>query len=209
MLNSKERIDFIASYITSYENRLEALNAVGLFDSAKLFELFALDVCSLYFKMGFINLNTRIPNYPYVDLVSEDEMIYCQVSTSADVPVKIKDTLTKISQSSDEKIKKIKQVCFFVLNNDSIEKIKDYCNESRIGNFDFYKDRHLITTKKIIEKATADLDFQKSLYELLKKDFDFIQDDFHNYQIALENSKNSLDEITDTIAGSYQIDLTE
>lgn len=209
MLNSKERIDFIVDYITSYECRLKALNAVGLFDSAKLFELFALNVCSLYFNMGFINLNTEKPNYPYVDLVSEDEMIYCQVSTCVDVPVKIKETLTKISKSTDGKIKKIKQVCFFVLNNDSIEKIKDYCNESRIGNFDFYKDRDLITTKKIIEKAITDLGFQKSLYELLKKDFDFIKDDFHKYQFALEDSKNSLDEITDTIAGSYRIDLTE
>ena len=47
MKNSSERIEFITDYIVSYESKINALNSKGLFDSATLFELFAIGVCNL------------------------------------------------------------------------------------------------------------------------------------------------------------------
>ena len=56
-------------------------NKNGLFDEAKMFELFAKEVCKLIFNQDFINLNDLKPNYPFFDLVSIDKKIYVQVST--------------------------------------------------------------------------------------------------------------------------------
>ena len=50
MLESNKRIQFITDYISSYEERIKLLNSNGLFDAAKLFELFAVEVGSLYFN---------------------------------------------------------------------------------------------------------------------------------------------------------------
>ena len=47
MIGSSERINFIADYTSSYETKIRALNSNGLFDSAKMFELFAQEVCAL------------------------------------------------------------------------------------------------------------------------------------------------------------------
>jgi len=46
---SDKRIQFITDYISAYEEKIKLLNINGLFDSAKLFELFAIEVGSLYF----------------------------------------------------------------------------------------------------------------------------------------------------------------
>ena len=101
MRDSAERIRFIADYLSSYKTKIESLNKNGLFDAATLYELFASEVCRLWFGQAFKNLNTVRSSYPYVDLVSEDEVIYVQVSTGQDIPRKVKSTLEKIKNSKD------------------------------------------------------------------------------------------------------------
>jgi len=210
MTESSDRINFIAEYITSYEAKIKALNSNGLFDSAKMFELFAQEVCALYFKQKFINLNSKTFNFPLMDLVSEDGKIYCQVSTRTDLPTKIKETLIGIRDIGKNKLKEIRQVYFFVLNNENVSKVKDFADDNKIGDIDFRKAENLITTEAIIHKAENDLDFQKSLYELLKKDSDFLKGDIEKFETALEDSKHVfLNEIKDTIGDNYHIDLKE
>ena len=74
-MQDTEQINFIADCLTNYNIKIQALNKAGLFDSAKLFEYFALGSCRLWFKQNFHNLNEIQANYPYVDLVSEDGQI--------------------------------------------------------------------------------------------------------------------------------------
>ena len=69
MINSADRMDYIADYIASYKTKIQLLNRQGLFDNATLFELFAENVCSLWFGKTFKNLNLEKSNYPYVDLI--------------------------------------------------------------------------------------------------------------------------------------------
>jgi hypothetical protein len=54
---SVARVQFIADYISSYEEKIRLLNTKGLFDNAKLFELFAIEVGSIYFGQRLSNLN--------------------------------------------------------------------------------------------------------------------------------------------------------
>lgn len=95
-MNYKERINFIIEYISAYEEKIKMCNKNGLFDEAKMFELFAKEVCKLIFNQDFINLNDLKPNYPFFDLVSIDKKIYVQVSTEQYIQTKIKKTLENI-----------------------------------------------------------------------------------------------------------------
>lgn len=115
MKNSSERIEFITDYIVSYESKIKALNSKGLFDSAKLFELFAIGVCNLWFNRTFTNLNDQSPNYPGVDLVSDNNEIFIQVSTVQDIPSKISRTLNMVKENKTNKLSNVKNVYFFVL----------------------------------------------------------------------------------------------
>ena len=148
MRDSAERIQFIADYLSSYKAKIELLNKNGLFDAATLYELFASEVCRLWFGQVFKNLNTVRSNYPYVDLVSEDEAIYVQVSTGQNIPGKVKSTLEKIRDSKDRSFSQIKTLYFFVLGNDSIDDVPEYTGEGRIGNIDFQPETHLISIDK-------------------------------------------------------------
>lgn len=111
-MQDTEQINYIADCLTNYKIKIQVLNKAGLFDSAKLFEYFALEIYCLWFKQHFYNLNEIQANYPCVDLVSEDEQIYVQVSTVQDIPAKIKSTLDKISTSKIYDLTKIKQRLF-------------------------------------------------------------------------------------------------
>lgn len=139
MLNSEIRINYISEYISSYESKIKLLNSEGLFDAAKLFELFAVEVGSLYFGQRLKNLNLEKFNYPTVDLISEDKTFYVQVSTANDIPGKIKYTFEKIKNSDDSNLKSIKRVIFFVLNNESVSNVNDLIDENQIGNIPFRK----------------------------------------------------------------------
>jgi len=73
------RIDFIAEYISAYESKIKLLNKNGLFDNAKLFELFAIEVGSLYLGQRLSSLNIGTYQYPCVDLIAEDNQTFVQV----------------------------------------------------------------------------------------------------------------------------------
>ena len=208
MKNSADRIQFITDYIFSYESKIKELNKQGLFNDAKMFELFASKVGQLYLGLSkpLINLNIETSTYPCVDLFSEDGNIYCQVSTCQNVPAKIETTLNNIKDSTRENIKKIKEVYFIVLNNESIDKVKDLT----VGNVSFVKSKNLITTSNIIEKAINDLSFQDELYLLLKKDDELIKYDFKKYQESIDyESKGILEDIDEYINNTYHIDLSD
>ncbi len=209
MNESNERVQFISDYIISYENKIKTLNKEGLFDAAKLFELFAIKVCSLYFKQPFFNLNINTFQYPCVDLISEDKNLFVQVSTVQDVPTKIKNTLESIRDSKYENIKGIKNVIFFMLSNESIDKVIDYKEENKVGNFEFIKEKNLITTLDVIHKAQVDLDFQLGLYDILKKEEESVKTNLKRFKEALRDSATCISSIEDKINGEYSIDLSE
>ena len=207
---SDERIQFIADYISAYEEKIKLLNINGLFDAAKLFELFAIEVGSLYFGQRLSNLNIDTYTYPCVDLISADKQTYIQVSTVKDIPAKIKTTLKNIRDSKRVEINTLRNIKFFILNNDSVDKVKDYAGNDQIGNISFTKANDLITTKDILQKATVNLDFQIALYELLKRETESIKDNSYKFQEAIENSKTvGLGNIDCKINNEYEIDRRE
>ena len=209
MLESAKRIQYITDYIVNYENNIKILNKLGLFDNATLFELFAIECASLWFGQRFSNLNSTKANYPYVDLISSDNQIFVQVSTNQDIVNKIKSTLEKISSNKVYK-DKLKEVYFFVLNNPSISNVKDYSHDNQIGNIEFLKDKHLITTLDIIEKAKVDLEFQKKLYEICIYESDTTSVCVTSLKQAVDNSKFLIESnIDDLIAGEYEIDRSD
>lgn len=187
--------------------KIQELNKQGLFDAAKMFELFASNVVSLYLGLSkpFVNLNIETNTFPCVDLFSEDGDIFCQVSTCKDIPAKISKTFKTLKDSKNQAVKSIKKIYFIVLNNESVEKVKD----KTFGDVIFNKSEHLITTNKIIEKARTNLDFQESLYTLLKKEDESFKSDFKNYQEAIRfDGKVILEDIDEYINGDYHIDLS-
>ncbi len=210
MKNSSERIKYIAEYITSYETKIKALNKNGLFDAAKLFELFAIEVCGLWFGQPFYNLNDEVLNYPGVDLVTENKDLYVQVSTQQNIPSKISKTLNKVKENKSKKLSNVKEVYFFVLNTDTIDKVKDYSGEDRIGNIDFEAKKHLITTQHIISRATSDLDFQIKLYDLLLKEDRNLREVAEKLSSIIEDSKTiGLRNIDCLINDEYEIDRSD
>lgn len=210
MKNSSERIKFIANYISAYEENIKSLNNNGLFDSAKLFELFAIEVGGLYLGQKLFNLNIDTYTYPCVDLISEDKNTYIQVSTVKDIPSKIKLTLEKIKDSKLKEISNLENIKFFVLNNESVDKVKDYTEDDKIGNVSFVKVIDLITTKDILQKATTDLNFQINLYQLLKQETENIKDNSYKFQEAITISKTLINNNIDCLINNeYEIDRTE
>ena len=209
MISSAERMDYIIEYISAYEAKIKLANKNGLFDSATLFELFAINVCGLWFGQKFYNLNEKRSNYPYVDLISEDNTIYVQVTTNQDVSSKIKSTLENINKSNDARFDSLREVFFFVLNNNSVGRVKDYTGKDRIGNIDFEKSKHLITTQGVVARAKSNLDFQTALYELLEKDNTKIFEISTKLLAQFHDSKEiGLNNITSLINGEYEIDRT-
>lgn len=210
MLNSKERISFIIEYMSAYKEKIEMANKCGLFDAAKMFELFAIEICNLWFGQKFRNLNVETANYPYIDLISENIELLVQVSTIKDVPAKIKATLEKIRDSIDKKYSVVNNVVFFVLSNDSIDRVKEYSGDNQIGNISFTIKDNLITTADIITKAQNNLDFQKKLYTVLKDEFESFNTNGKKFCDALEFSRNvGLKNIDALINGEYEIDRNE
>lgn len=209
MLHSNDRMNFIIEYMTSYEEKIEMANINGLFDAAKMFELFAIEVCNIWFGQNFHNLNVETANYPYIDLISENKEFLVQVSTTQDVPTKIKCTLEKIKDSRNPQYSKINNIVFFVLGNDSISKIKEYTGDNQIGRISFTVKDNLITTKDIITKAQNDLEFQKKIYTILKDEYENFNINIRKFQNALKLSSSGLKNIEELINGEYEIDRKE
>jgi len=206
---SDMRIQFISDYISAYEQKIKLLNNNGLFDSAKLFELFAIEVGSLYLGQRFGNLNVNTYTYPCVDLISADGQTYIQVSTTKDIPAKIKTTLEEIKDSKRSEINSLTNVKFIVLNNESVDKVKDYTGKDLIGSVPFTKANDLITTNDILQKAINDADFQINLFNLLKKEFDSIKDNSYMLDEAIKNSRILMNTIDCKINSEYEIDRSE
>ena len=210
MNGSAERINFIIDYISAYERKIKLLNANGLFDDAKLFELFAIEVGSLYFGQTLSNLNIDKYSYPCVDLISDDKKTYIQVSTAKDIPAKIKTTLEKIRDSKSDDISAISIVNFFMMTNESVSKVKDYSGENQIGNVSFTKATNLITTNDVIQKAKMDLAFQIALYDLLKRESKSIEENSTKLKESIKNSiAIGLLNIECKINNEYEIDRSE
>lgn len=209
MLCSDDRMKYIIEYLSAYKQKIELANKNGLFDNAKMFELFAEQVCKLYYNMNFHNLN-NICNFPYFDLISEDKSIYVQVSTTSDVHQKIKRTLENIRDDKTNRFEKINSAYFFVLHNDSIKNVKDYTGQNQIGNISFIKEKNLITTEDIINRARTDLNFQERLYDLMKNDVENYKKCIRKLEEALDISKNvGINNIETKINSEYEIDRKE
>lgn len=210
MRTPEERIQFIAEYLSAYEEKIKLLNKGGLFDAAKLFELFAIEVGSLYLDQRLSNLNIATYTYPCVDLISEDKKIYVQVSTTENIPAKIKTTLESIRDSKRDEINALTNVKFFVLKNSSVDKVKDYTGKNKIGSISFTKARDLITTYDVLQKAMNNLEFQCALYNLLRREIESIKDNSYKLEAAIENSKNvGLCNIDSKINNEYEIDRSK
>ena len=210
MMYSADRMEFIIDYMSAYKQKIEMANKMGLLDSAKMFELFAEEICKLYYGVNFHNLNESTCNFPYFDLISDDEKILVQVSTVSDVHQKIKKTLENIRDDKKNRFAKINSVYFFVLQNDSIKNIKDYTGANQIGNISFIKENNLITTQDIINKAQNDLIFQEKLYSLIKIEFESFNEWARKLEDALDNSKNiGISNIETKINDEYVIDRHE
>lgn len=209
MLNSNERMGFIIEYMSSYDEKIKMANKNGLFDAAKMFELFAIEVCNVWFGQKFSNLNDETATYPYVDLISENRELLVQVSTVQDVPTKIKTTLEKIRDSKDKKCSDLKNIVFFVLSNNSIDNVREYSGDNQIGSISFTIKDNLITTNDIITKAQNDLNFQKKLYKVLKDEYENFNINIRKFKGALELSNSGLKNIEGLINGEYEIDRNE
>lgn len=209
MLNSNERMGFIIEYMSSYDEKIKMANKNGLFDAAKMFELFAIEVCNVWFGQKFSNLNDETATYPCVDLISENRELLVQVSTVQDVPTKIKTTLEKIRDSKDKKCSDLKNIVFFVLSNNSIDKVREYSGDNQIGSISFTIKDNLITTNDIITKAQNDLNFQKKLYKVLKDEYENFNINIRKFKGALELSNSGLKNIEGLIKGEYEIDRNE
>lgn len=207
MKDSAERIQYITEYIVSYKAKIEDLNKKGLYDAATLYEIFAQKICELWFGQKFSNLNTEKSNFPYVDLLSDDNELFVQVSTVQDVPTKVKSTLEKIRDSKSSEIQGVKELFFFVLSNSSVDRVKDYTEDSRIGKIDFLKANNLITTDDIIQKAKTDIDFQIALYNFLQSENDNLLQIGEKFEDAVKISKALIDNNIDSLINDeYVID---
>lgn len=205
--DSAERIQYITEYIVSYKAKIEALNKKGLFDTATLYEIFAQKICEIWFGQKFSNLNSTKANFPYVDLLSEDNELYVQVSTIQDVPAKVKSTLEKIRDSKSKELQGVNELFFFVLSNDSVGNVKDFAGASRIGKIEFAKAKNLITTDDIVQKAKTDVEFQIALYDFLQSENDTLMQIGDKFEEAVTISKALLDNNIDYfINDEYVID---
>lgn len=207
MKESTERIKYITDYLVSYKQKIELSNKHGLFDNATLYELFASEISKLWFGQNFLNLNSNFSNFPYVDLVSEDNKLYIQVSTAQDIPAKIKKTLIKIKDAKSDKVSNINKLYFFVLGNESINKIQDYSGTNKIGNIDFIASENVITINDIIDRLKDDLEFQKSLYDILFYESESYSNNAEKLNNMSNLSKALIDKNVDNLLNNeYEID---
>ena len=203
MNESTKRIDYIVDSLINYKTKIEFLNKNGLFDAAKLYELFAIEICSLWFNQKFYNLNSQKANFPYVDLVSEDKTMYIQVSTAQDVLRKIKTTLQNIQNNNSKELISISKIVFFVLGDENTDKI----GTINIGRLNFVESQHLITIQKVINKAKESLDFQEKLYDLLYQNIESYKINETKLIEEIETGKSLISKnIDDLINGEYEID---
>ena len=103
------QVNYITEYLGCYKQKIGILNKIGLFDEAKHFELFAIEIARLWFEKDFKNSNETRHNEPYVDLYSLDQETFVQVSTVVDSASKISNTLN--NKSDEEKAERNNKTC--------------------------------------------------------------------------------------------------
>lgn len=210
MKESSERVQYIAEYLASYKAKIESLNKLGLFDTATLFEICAQKICEIWFGQHFINVNEVRATFPYVDLLSLDKKIFVQVSTAQDIPKKIKSTLEKLRDKKTKEIAEVNHLYFFVLANESVKNVRDYSGSSKIGNIEFLKSENLITTDMILSKARTNMDFQKAIYDLLRRESECIAETEDKLCAAIKLSRTLINNNIDgLINNEYEIDRSE
>lgn len=117
--------------------------------------------------------------------------------------------MEKIRDSKDKKCSDLKNIVFFVLSNNSIDKVREYSGDNQIGSISFTIKDNLITTNDIITKAQNDLNFQKKLYKVLKDEYENFNINIRKFKGALELSNSGLKNIEGLINGEYEIDRNE
>jgi len=202
---SKEKINYVKRYLTSYEAMIKASNSQGLFDEAKLFELFAQQICSLWFGQPFTNLNSIRKNYPHVDLLSADKKVYVQVSTTIALGEKIKSTIDDTANDKTKAFEDIDKIIFFTLSLPNKSAFSSYKN----GRISFDPKADIISINDILSKALGDSDFLDKVYSLVKQDDELVGALESSLENCLSLSESVLDSIGLFIGGDYSIDRTK
>lgn len=160
-MTQKQKADWLSDYITRIEDEISSDKLNRHFDSAKYFEVFAREVCCVWFNTGVRFLNEK-NEYPGVDLFVSDG-IYIQVTTEKNLQNKIRKTLTEIEKSDDPRLIDVRTVYFFVLSNENEDKLKTVHS----ARFDFDPSVNLISTKAIKIRVKDDYQFCNALYDRL------------------------------------------
>ena len=199
----KEEIRYLTDFLSSYRSRIRMLNKCGLFDEAKLFESFAIEVCGLLFTgKKFRNLNETKPNYPFFDLISNDEEIFVQVSTQKDCANKIRDTLDKIEKGDLLTSGKTQTLKFFLMESCDIRVIKS----KTIKGIKFAKTKDIVSVDYIITKVSSNPSFCHALYDLISEREKKLGYDSAKLSEAISEAKIILEKrIPDTINGVTHI----
>lgn len=194
------KVNEIVECLCNYRFKIKTLNRMGLFDEAKHFELFALQIAHLWFNEEFENCNKTRSNEPFVDLCSFDGTKHIQVSTIEDCASKIKATLEKIEASAQKSIQRL----YFVLLND-VDKSKLVLNKT----YSFFdKEDCIITLKDILNRVNQDYDFCDALYSLIINNFVKLQTELDKFHEALKKSSYDIAQLKTTIGVDYHIDTT-
>lgn len=160
-MTHKQKATWLSDYITRIEDEISSDKLNRHFDSAKYFEVFAREVCCVWFNTGVRFLNEK-NEYPGVDLFVSDG-IYIQVTTEKNLQNKIRKTLNEIEKSDDLRLLDVRTVYFFVLSNENEDKLKTVHN----ARFDFDPSVNLISTKAIKIRVKDDYQFCTALYDRL------------------------------------------
>ena len=196
--DASSKFNFIKNRLSHIEEQIRILNKSGFFDEAKILELLAKDICTVFYKQDFIFLNES-EEYPYVDLRSSDGTFFIQVSTEKDISRKIRETFNCLNRSSDKRVSSIKKVKFFFFSNSKKIGNKTY------GNFIFEEDKDLITIDKLIKSCKGNSQLINELYNILKYQEDSLVNETKKLSMVMKTSESFLDSIELTLDGKYEI----
>lgn len=202
MIDTDKKITFITDYLNDYCKKVEVLNKQGLFDSAKHFELFAIELARIWFGVDFTNCNDKKFNAAYIDLISTDKKIFVQVSTTKSIDAKINRTIKNVKESDFKD--KIERLVFIFLDNGDVSQISQ---TEKFEKFDKYQD--IINIQGILSKAGSDKAFCDSLYSLISKSFPDLEKELFKFSQALELSLHEINRIKSTIGDSYEINRSD
>ena len=192
------KLSYIDDFFSTYESKIKRMNQLGCLSTAKLFEGFAAGLLKIWFGKSFINLNENICNYEAVDLISEDNKLYVQVSTVKDRIAKIRSTLDLIGKLS--RFKNLDSIYFFMLGNEISQKTID-------NKFSSYPiNVKVLTLKSILNRALSDNDFLLELHAFIKENDDLMDSLVSPLERAQDESVLRVKDMSCSIANEYCID---